>query len=764
MSFNLLRNLGLAALVLLLLLEVVTEQYTRMQDTKALQQIVNINLPAHKALLLAHSHMLAARHQFDLYDQRERIGVREVEQSIRVFKKAIEGLDINFKAEVEPILLRLTSLWDSYLDEEEIDPVGDETNQFSQLINENAAQLREVVGSLVEIRLPGEEFTSQRTSPQLNKMVDQIEANTLIYMQRRRYSIDPVFAQLARAVKDLQAIKATTLSEELTSSYGELIKSMQMTRSLIYSYLDEESMGSTADSFLMTRDNLYHAWEELGLLMNKTVSLLELQLDSRHEKLLNETETAQQRMSLFAVTSVVLASLLAIVLGMALSKRLDILTMGAQHFAAGDLDYRIPMNNKDNLGTLADTLNSMAGQLQADHKALEKSSQAAKAASQAKSDFLARMSHEIRTPMNGVLGMTELLLASGLSGKQQHYANTVYRSGQILLGIINNILDFSKIEANKLKLEQTPFNLQEVVEDVLQMVAEQARKKQLELLSDCRVDMNCKVLGDGARLRQILTNLVGNAVKFTDQGEVIVRISPVEENDKEILVLFEVRDSGVGIDTEKLAGIFDDFTQADDSVNRRYGGTGLGLAISKQLVYLMGGEIAVESREGNGSTFHFTLRLNKQATKPVATTLAQYKGTKVLVVDDNLPTRRILIRKIEDWGLQASGADCGDKALRLMQEAAADGNPYELAILDRMMPGMDGITLARRIKADPATAHTRLLMYSALHADAGDNTWRTAGVEVYLSKPARLTELHDHLLSLLDDNHSVMNEKEALTT
>ncbi len=375
---------------------------------------------------------------------------------------------------------------------------------------------------------------------------------------------------------------------------------------------------------------------------------------------------------------------------------------------------------------------------------------AAEAASKAKSQFVANMSHEVRTPMNGVLGMAELLLATRLDAKQRRFAEAIFRSGSSLLGIINDILDFSKIEAGRMQLDCVEFDLRGLAEEIVELLAERAADKGIELTCDVSDWLAPAFFGDPLRLRQVLTNLVGNAIKFTQHGEVAVEIRPAPaptqlEAASDVAVesvLVRVRDTGIGVSEKTLEHLFTAFSQADGSTTRKYGGTGLGLAICRQLVEMMGGSIGAESRAGEGSTFWFTVRLESvrglAEQRPRHAALA---GLRALIVEDNATNRAILQHQLAALGLRIDAAEHGARALEILREAATRGEPYQVLISDQKMPVMDGLALAESITADRRLAGLPIILLTSVDLPSEVVAARTAGIAAHLPKPVRQSEL-----------------------
>jgi two-component system sensor histidine kinase/response regulator len=400
---------------------------------------------------------------------------------------------------------------------------------------------------------------------------------------------------------------------------------------------------------------------------------------------------------------------------------------------------KFPVKDEHGVVTIAGISTDITAQKTALTQAVE--------ASRLKSEFVANMSHEIRTPLNGVVCMTELMLNTTLSAEQREYANVGLTSAEALMRVINDILDFSKIEAGKLDIVDEEFSIEQAAADVCEILGMKAAEKGVELAVAVDPEVPEVVRGDGNRIRQMLINLVGNAIKFTAEGEIVVRVSVLSAADGTEALRIDVTDTGIGIDADRLAELFEPFSQADGTATRRYGGTGLGLSITKQLAELMGGEIGVDSTPGTGSTFWFSVPCTRGTALHTGLPAHDLTGTRVLVVDDNSTSRQIVERHMASWGMIPDGAIDGRSALRLMHRAADSGRPHEAAVIDLRMPEMDGLELARAIKAAPRLRGARLILLSGAHIMTQEA--KAAGIDAVLSKPVRQSILCNQLVNSL---------------
>lgn len=426
---------------------------------------------------------------------------------------------------------------------------------------------------------------------------------------------------------------------------------------------------------------------------------------------------------------------------------------------ASTTKVRLEDNSGNVMGTFG--ISRDVTELMESQKSLQSALAMADTANRAKSEFVANMSHEIRTPMNGIIGMAKLLSETSLNDVQNEYVKMIQQASGSLMGLLNDILDFSKIEAGKLTLDHIPFSLSDSVGRTTQSLSGKATEKSLELACRVSPDLPERLIGDPQRLRQVIVNLVGNAIKFTDVGEIVVEVEMAGKTEQSVDLHFSVRDTGIGIPTEKQELIFEEFSQADTSTTRRFGGTGLGLTICKQLVQLMNGNIWVESAVGSGTTFHFSIPMRIAAEQPSTSRfkLESLQGIRTLVVDDNATNRRIIEEMLNSWGLAPTSVDGGVSAITALQSASKTGTPFQLILLDCMMPRMDGFSVAELVSGNPVFANPTIIMISSGVGLGDSDRCREAGITHYMTKPVIKSELFDVIVDALGQEDARVREQ-----
>ncbi len=593
------------------------------------------------------------------------------------------------------------------------------------------------------------------------EVYETFQETSFVFEGFARHSIgdaEAVTRQIDANLADVRQLQSlVSASADSSDMVAKLFRKITIFKIAAQNYCRELAYDPSGDNTQQMEQMSIAIKRETAQLLSHYLQTTLADIGTRNTRLFDSIGVYSNYSLIGLVFGAVCGLLIAAVLGRSFSRPIRILTEGARKIGAGHFDHRIELISFDEFSRLADDFNTMASHLQealAEEKKmialLSHKNEELLQASKMKSEFLANMSHEIRTPMNGVLGMAELLSCTRLDFEQREYVKTVQESGSSLLTIINDILDYSKIEAGKLEMETVDFNLREVIDQLGDIMALKAHQKNLEFVCAMDRDVPTGLRGDPYRLRQILTNLIGNAVKFTERGEIAIRIFLVHEDATRATLRFCVADTGIGIAENRMDCLFQSFSQVDGSTTRKYGGTGLGLTISKQLVEMMGGEIGVQSAPGQGSEFWFTVQLEKQSGRSTQELVvpAKVQEQRILIVDDNATNRFVLREQLKWWGCRCDEVADASQAFTRLRQALDCDDPFHIAVIDMQMPGMDGKTLGIKIKEDLQLAGTRMVLMTSMGGNGDAGQFEAVGFNAYLVKPVKQSDLYNCLAAV----------------